>query len=106
MIIREHDVNKLPPMPQAELEHAQEILNNWAEVSRILDTEGWRILEEYFQQLFAMYDSVSGCTEENFLYRKGLCDGIAKLTQTPKVLKRMATSAQEKLKAGLAEHKE
>ena len=106
MIIREDDYKKLPMISEVQIKHAQEVINQWEEVQKTMNSPGWRILSAYFKGYLLEYNSVVNCTEEQFKYRQGLCEGLARLTQTPEKLKKLATSAIETLKAGLAETEE
>ena len=106
MIIRESDYKKLPVMNEAQIKHAQEVVNQWGEVQKTMSSQGWKILSAYFKADLMAYNSVVNCTEEQFKYRQGLCEGLTRLTQTPEKLKKLATSAIETLKVGLAETEE
>jgi hypothetical protein len=106
LIIREDDYKKLPSLNEAQIKHAHEVLNQWDEVQKTMNSRGWQILAAYFKGDLQAYNSVTNCTETQFKYRQGLCEGLARLTQTPDKLKKLATSAIEALKAGLAETEE
>ena len=100
LIIKETDVqNESSSFNEDDFEyaHAQELINNWGIVKDTLDSPGWRYLNNYFYKLLKRYDSVRNCTEKDFAYRQGLCDGISKLIEAPKRLQQLSASAQKKL---------
>lgn len=97
MIIREQDITKPQALTEQEIAHAHELINNWADIKKMMESPGWKLLVEYFSNLMKQYDSIRNCDETNFQYRRGLCDGLNKLLFTPAQLEKLAASAQGKL---------
>lgn len=107
MIINERDTETIRVYTEQEIKHAHEIINQWEAVDKTMKSPGWKTLIDFFQSQLLQYDSISTAQLDDFLYRKGLVDGLKRLLQTPKQLKQNATSAINFLKdAELADTKE
>ena len=84
MIINERDTEEIRVYTEKEIEYANEIINQWEAVDKTMKSPGWKILIDYFQSQLQQYDSLSTTELDDFLYRKGLVDGLKRLLRFTK----------------------
>lgn len=111
MKINERDVCRRFEPTETQIEHAENMLNQWEAVVKTMASPGWQLLIDFFQSQLQMYDSMSNMDKAaelgDFQYRMGIVDGLNALLQSPKRLKQSATSAAKFLaEMELADKKE
>ena len=111
MRINERDVCRRFEPTEAQVIHAQNMINQWEIVIKTMKSPGWQLLIDFFRSQLQLYDSMSNMDKSaelgDLLYRMGVVDGLNALLQSPERLKQSATSAAKFLKeAELAEKKE
>lgn len=106
MIIREKDLVISRQPTEVEITKARADVDRWQELQKTTESPGWAVFVEYLKERLGISDSLSTCNEDNFLYRKGYCDGLRESLQVPAIFKQKATSASELLRAGLDSTKE
>jgi len=99
------------PFTDERIKDAQNDIDRWEAVEKVVRSPGWQILIDYFQSQLQEDDSISDMKKtpelDDFLYRQGLTKGFKWFLQSPRRLKEKATSAAEFLKAAeLASNKE
>jgi hypothetical protein len=108
LIIRQKDTKRKVVITEVQIQDAQEKINRWDSIMKMMETVGWGYLMDELEDEISQKDSFKGI-DPNFnkmLIRKGYCDGLRKPLQIIEKIEKIATSASEVLRLGLAQNEE